>query len=162
MRRLKGDWATHGRQYNIRPIFEWKGNVRGEVIGWSTDLCRCFDLTNREALRFKDTPTGHKSNAAFRKQDGYHELREFESRNVESDEPVRGSHKSKRVHQKGTHPVKICCGRCGFYIKTEVIENGSFYARRWAERCEACEETEKRKTSYHLNGVLKEFDKKPA
>ena len=162
MRRLKVDWAEHGRQYNIRPVFEYKNNVRGDVIGWTTDLCRCFELTNREAVRFKDTPTGHESRAAFRKMDGYYDQREWEVRNAVDDEPVRGAHKSRRVRREGFHPVKVCCGRCGFYIKTEMIKNGSYYVGRWSERCEACRESEKRKTSYYLNGVLKEFDKKPA
>lgn len=55
MRRLKRDWRDHGRGSYPVPLYDFVGGIP-QVTGWVSSLCACFDLKNREALRFKDTP----------------------------------------------------------------------------------------------------------
>lgn len=144
-RRLKGDWATHGRQYNIYPLYDWKDGVRGKISGWRNDLCACFDLKNKEAIRFKDTPTGNESMAAYRKSDGWHDHREWETRNIKSDE-MRSTRLCRRKRE-GMHPYRVCCHSCGFLIKIVQVKNGSWYRDAWSARCEGCAKKEKRRNT---------------
>ena len=152
MRRLKNDWATHGWQYSIRPVFDWSGPDPKKVVGWTNDLCRCFDLKNKEALRFKDTPTGNESQAAFRRNDGYHDQEIWEERNAEGDEarPV----KERRDRRKGTHPFRVRCN-CGFLLEIIEVENGSWYRRDWTRRCEDCQRKENERRATVEKAMLK-------
>ncbi len=136
MSRLKVDWATHGRQYNLIPMFEYVDHERtGKVLGWRSTLCKCFELTNREATRFKDTPTGHCSQAQDRKADGWHVKELWESRWLEVDRPHFGKPKKYRIAKTQYKKWKALCQTCGVVVgrvRLRSDDNSGF--RVWMEQ----------------------------
>ena len=54
-RRLRSDWNDHWGGWS--PVYDFKdGAVCYVSPGDPTQLCECFDLTSKQAIRFKDTP----------------------------------------------------------------------------------------------------------
>jgi hypothetical protein len=56
MRRLRNDQYDHRGPWS--PVLDWKDGVCTITPGDRTQLCDCFNLRSRQALRFKDTPNG--------------------------------------------------------------------------------------------------------
>jgi hypothetical protein len=156
MRRLRSDWADHGRQ--SVPIYrrELVGDklITREIIG--STLCACFDLKSKQALRFKDTPTGNHSKRKCGCLEPYTEYKD--ERKMEARDNW-----GKRKRQDGTRIAKFQCSRCGFLISRGAVEFGK--ARSWGYRaslCEGCTKAMEKKTAYWRSGVRVEFEKKPA
>lgn len=156
MRRLRSDWADHGRQ--SVPIYrrELVGDklITREIIG--STLCACFDLTSMQALRFKDTPTGDHS----KRQCGCSEppLEYKVERKMEARDDW---HKRKR--REGTLIKKSLCSRCGFQIGKGPVEFHS--GRSWgypSALCEGCSKIMAERSVYWFNGRRQEFEKRPA
>lgn len=132
MRRLRSDWNDHGwRRDPIGP------HRIGQIDG--TSLCNCFFPWSREAVRFKDTPTGR-----FRKRN-------------ERDDWIAAYKEERRLHvererhgaRKGADDARrrwrVVCMSCGYLLgfvwasPSERIRRtkqrfGGFYAR-----CANCE-----------------------
>lgn len=149
MRRLQDDWWNHGTRHNPIGLYLHMKEAGVCTIqrgaGWGDRFyCPCFEFGNSGNYRFKNTPTGNESEAAYRKSDGWHDHREWETRNVQSDE-MRGTRLCRRKRE-GTHPYRVCCRSCGFLIQIVQIENGSGYRGAWSARCERCAKKEKRIT----------------
>ncbi len=132
MRRLKVDWAEHGRQYSMRPVFDWSGPDPKKVLGWNSTLCRCFDLKNREATRFKDTPTGHQSIAKSRKLDGWHDAPIWQERVVQREDERhfkssfwRQAAALKRAAKPKKVKHRITCQDCGRFIEMAELDPGA-------------------------------------
>jgi hypothetical protein len=147
MRRLRVDWATHGWQYNLVPQYDWGGPDPKKILGWRSTLCACFELTNREATRFKDTPTGNESLAAYRKSDGYHLKEVWESRKLEVERPHFGKPKKYRLRDAGMRTFRVQCSACGFLIARARMKNDwrvfrsymeKNHGNRYVVRCEVC------------------------
>lgn len=131
MRRLRSDWADHGRQ--SVPIYrrELVGDklITREIIG--STLCACFDLTSKQALRFKDTPTGNHSKRQCGCSEPYTEYKD--ARKMEALDDWR-----KREHREGVRLVKIACMKCGVFLCKKWVEFGKPVMREGAVYCEVC------------------------
>lgn len=149
MRRLQNDWWTHGSRVNPRGVYLRMKEAGVCVLkledNWRDRYyCDCFDFDLQASYRFRNHPTGHESQAAYRRNDGYYDRRVWEERNVEPDEEklVCGPRKSRR-HRAGTHPHKVLCRRCGYYLETVQVNNGDWYRGAWGVLCEGCAAREK-------------------
>lgn len=147
MSRLKADWATHGRQYSIYPVYDWGGPDPKKIVGWRDTLCGCFNLKNKEALRFKDTPTGNESRSASKKKDGYHDERTWEGRHLEVERAEFGKPRKYRLRDRQYRRWKIQCWNCGYLIAVVRLKNdwrvfhnylGKFYGNKYVVRCDGC------------------------
>lgn len=158
MRRLRSDWSDHGRQ--SVPVYrrELIGDkyVACEIIG--STLCECFDLTSKQALRFKDTPTGSHSKRACGCSEPLTEYKDARKLPVEREDWRR-----KPKHREGTRVVKMQCTRCGFLLGRVTVAFGQ--SPSWAHGsrvCEGCTKAMKKRMSYWRNGQIVEYEKKPA
>lgn len=153
MRRLQDDWWTHGTRLNPRGVYNHMKETGICVIkrgdNWKERFyCECFEFHLQGSYRFKDTPTGNESEAAFRRNDGYFDKRIWEERNAVFDDESRASKWGKgrkRERREGMHSYKVRCFTCGFFLKTVEVENGSWYRSGYMERCEGCKEKEKKR-----------------
>lgn len=145
MRRLQNDWWTHGTRLNPRGVYNYMKETgicilkRGD--NWKDRFyCECFEFNLEGSYRFKNTPTGKESQAAYRRNDGWHDRRIWEERNVPIEEErwTRRRASFKRRHRGGTHPYRVCCRRCGFFIEIVQVENRSWYKGAWMTLCEGC------------------------
>jgi hypothetical protein len=153
MRRLQNDWWTHGSRLNPRGVYRHLKETGICVIkkghSWRDRFyCDCFQFDLQGSYRFKNSPTGHESQAAFRKSDGWHFQRIWEERNAVFTDEVRESawgksHRGRR--REGTHPERICCRRCGYFLKIVQIQNGDWFRDKWAQLCEGCKERDKKR-----------------
>lgn len=123
MRRLKGDWATHGRGSYPVPIYGDKF-VGGRlcVIGFRDSLCECFDLRNKQALRFKDTP----NTGSFRRKD-WDKYRTKRRDNVPIQErrstPIDREYYAPRKRRRVVFQEKVKCS-CGYFLGFRTVEVG--------------------------------------
>lgn len=152
MRRLQNDWWTHGSRVNPRGVY-----LRTKATGicpikrdanWRERFyCDCFDFKLQGNYRFKNHPTGHGSNAEIRRKDGWHDQRIWEERNVvwDDDVPASAWGKSRRDRRQGTHPLKLLCRRCGFYMETVQVANGSWVPGYWTQKCKGCKAREEKR-----------------
>lgn len=154
--RLRADWADHGRQgvpIYRRELIDGKW-VACEITG--TTMCGCFDLTSKQAYRFKDSPTGGHS----KRRCGCSEpcLDYKVERQMEAKDDW---HKRKR--RDGTRISKSLCSRCGFLLGKGPVE--FHVALSWTSRsgmCEGCSKIMAERSVYWFNGRRQEFVKKPA
>lgn len=143
MRRLKRDWNEHGWQWDPRPNYEWVGPDL-KIVGWRSNLCECFDLANREATRFKDTPNGCNCQSCAnprRANDGRTSsaLTLAERRAFLDD----SEDWSKRKRRKGMRLAKVNCRDCGRQIGKLWVKNGQSVFQKvrevgWDKRCASC------------------------
>ncbi len=118
MRRLKEDWAEHGRQSSIYPVYDYsKGVENRTIIGWRDSLCRCFDLRNKQALRFKDTPSGNHRQRVCNGTDGDRINEYKDEQRLEVERESYGTNKRLRKRLRLRKPVveKVRC-RCGYFL----------------------------------------------
>lgn len=148
-RRLRSDWNDHWEGWP--PKYEWKDGVMCMIgPGDPTQLCDCFDLTSKQALRFKDTPRPCSCLGC-----GGNPRRILAGRNT-SDEGALplveralnlGDREfwSKRKRRKGYHPYRVQCRRCGHLLKIVLVENGKYFRRadRDGLRCPNCDKEPK-------------------
>lgn len=140
LRRLKRDQLDHGRNwsplsYSVRlglsPGFENHPMAH-------TTLCPCFYDPKAQA-RFKDTPTGHKSDRAIEKRWEREVLTVSDKRRLPVDREQYGAGRKVR---SGTHPVRISCMTCGYLFEIRQIENGDYLwrseTRNLRETCPNC------------------------
>jgi len=123
MRRLKRDWNDHG----------WARGLDGK------ELCDCFDLTSKAAIRFKDTPKPVNCRCCSNQRrwgKGDERLTIEERRVFQPDESWHKKHR-----RDGTHPVKVICSRCGFHLKTVMVPNGQ---SGWSLRHSKCKQCAKK------------------
>jgi hypothetical protein len=144
MRRLKADWATHGRQYNIYPIREYKdGKPTGKIEGWRNTLCPCFDLKNKQAYRFKDTPT---TNFAKRKELAWERKpRARDRRRIPVEREIHGKARKGGSGDLKQRSVKVQCGVCGYLLEVVRLPGGAKAVRDYKGQfwtrfplCEGC------------------------
>jgi hypothetical protein len=145
MRRLKADWATHGRQYNIYPIYEWVNGKQAGLIGWRNTLCGCFDLTSREAYRFKDTP--HRMCYAYecnqRKANHGRERLPIQERRAVAramGDDMRAALGTRRREPERLILIRKTCF-CGYLFSKEWLPAGviRWSDRRGSKRCPDCQ-----------------------
>jgi hypothetical protein len=133
MRRLRSDWADHGRQ--SVPVYrrELVGDklVACEIIG--STLCECFDLTSKQALRFKDTPTGSHSKRACGCSEPLTDYKDAVKLPVEREDWRR-----KPKHRDGTRLVKLSCMKCGIMLCKKWVAFGDGVSRLDLLDCAAC------------------------
>jgi hypothetical protein len=141
-RRLRTDWNDHWEGW--RPVYDFvDGKTRFIGPGDATQLCDCFDLTSKQAIRFKDTPRpcsclGCGGNPR-RLLDGRKSSDEGALPLVERALNIgEREHWSKRKRREGRHPHRVICRRCGYLIKIASIKNGTGY-RSEGLRCPACD-----------------------
>jgi len=127
MRRLRRDWADHGRQYNIRPVYDYsRGFDERKIVGWTDDLCGCFDLRNKQALRFKDTPSGGHRKRACNGKDGdrVNELKAERFLEVGREcHGTRGRREKRLARLRRGRPLKVKCG-CGYVVGHVFVRPG--------------------------------------
>jgi len=131
MRRLKHDWAEHGRQYSIYPVYDYsKGVANRTIIGWRDTLCGCFDLRNKQALRFKDTPSGGHRKRACNGTEGDRVNEYKEERHLEVGRETYGTNKRLQKRLRLRKPVveRVTC-RCGFFLGRIMVWFGE---SKWA------------------------------
>jgi hypothetical protein len=142
-RRLRVDWNDHGWKRDPRPIYDTR-NGKFCVVGWGDTLCGCFDLKDKQALRFKDTPNGcncRQCDNPRHQYDGKNlEALTFAERRAFLDDREDWS---KRKRREGQHLFRVLCRDCGRHIGTIWVKNGaSAYARvralGWDRRCTSC------------------------
>ncbi len=149
MRRLKHDWATHGWQYNIRPVYDYsRGSENRTIIGWRDDLCGCFDLRNKQALRFKDTPSGNHRQRSCNGKDGdrLNEIKAERRLEVERENYGTDRRHQKRIRLQKPVVAKIKCS-CGFFLGRIMVWFGeskwTAISRNFGDRfprCRDCKE----------------------
>jgi hypothetical protein len=144
-RRLRSDWNDHWEGWS--PEYEYKdGKVCFVSPGGPTQLCDCFDLTTKQALRFKDTPRpcsclGCGGNPR-RLLDGRNKSQEGALPLVERVLNIgEREHWSKRKRREGHHPYRVSCRRCGYLLRIVLIENRKSYNRQDGHslKCPACD-----------------------
>lgn len=122
MRRLRGDWNMHGWKQDPIPMYSWETG-KMEFCGWRNSLCGCFDLTNKQALRFKDTP----NERSFDRKD-WDKYRNGRGERIPIQErravPVEREYWSKRKRNGGVFWDRVRCG-CGYFL---------FFKRRYMGR----------------------------
>lgn len=155
MRRLRNDWATHGWQYNIRPVYDYSRGVENRtVVGWRDDLCGCFDLRNMQALRFKDTPSGRHRQRECNGTDGDRINEYKDEQRLEVGRETHGTNKRLRKRMRLRKPVveKVKCG-CGFLLGRVMVWFGeskhAAISRNFGDKfpkCRDCKERMKLRT----------------
>lgn len=150
MRRLRADWNDHGWRRDPVPMYEWKDG-KSCIVGWKDSLCGCFDLRNKQALRFKDTPNGCNCSSCINPRRGYDgknsqaltfaERREF----LGDQEDWR-----KRKRRPGHHLFRILCRECGRQIGKVWVKNRESAFKKvrdmgWDRRCDSCRERRRKK-----------------
>jgi hypothetical protein len=146
IRRLKVDWNEHGWQWSPRPQFGWVGS-EWKILGWQSDLCGCFDLRNKQALRFKDTPNGCGCMSCANPRRAYDgrsssALTFAEQRAFLDDREDW----SKRKRREGGKLTKVTCFGCGrqigkIWLKTGIDREYLFRKVKemgWDRRCTSC------------------------
>lgn len=119
-RRLRVDWNEHGWKRNPRYDYDWSGKEVCRVLSDKTSLCECFDLTNREATRFKDTPNGssfmRRDNDKYRdKRSSHVPIQEKRITHVEREYFA----KPKKYRKPPKFKVyRLACRRCGRHMET--------------------------------------------
>lgn len=152
MRRLKGDWATHGRKSYPRPLYGWE-NGKTCVIGFVDSLCDCFQLDHKQAFRFKDTPTldfsKRRSNSWEKRPPKY--ASDERRLPVERESYGASSRKKNGRARSLIRAFKVQCRQCGFLIEIVRMENDwrafwayteKFYNRGYPV-CSGCKERNK-------------------
>jgi hypothetical protein len=157
MRRLKKDWADHGRQYSIYPVYDdyRKAPAERTIVGWRDTLCGCFDLRNMQALRFKDTPSGGHRKRVCNGSEGDKINAIKDERRLEVVREVHGSsqRRRKRMERRARPGVlKVKCS-CGYVVGLVMVRPGedrwSATSRKFGEKlpkCPNCEEKRKLRT----------------
>jgi hypothetical protein len=121
MSRLKNDWATHGRQYSVHPIYEYVDGKPVKIVGWRDTLCKCFDLKNKQAYRFKDTPTLDHSQRKDNSWDPHPRYARDERRlPVEREYHGGGGNKPPPPSRR----VRVSCRRCGYLLGMVDVKRG--------------------------------------
>lgn len=143
MRRLKVDWNEHGWRWSPRPQFGWVG-TEWKILGWKSDLCKCFELTSRQATRFKDTPNGCNCMGCANPRRAYagrssSELT-FTEQRVFLDDTEDWS---KRKRRPGIRLTKVLCRTCGRQIGKVWVKNGQSVFMKvrelgWDRLCTSC------------------------
>jgi hypothetical protein len=139
MRRLKQDWNEHGWKRDPTYDYDLVGKRVIQYLSDRTTLCACFDLEDREAYRFKNTPNTN----SFRRKDldKYRDGRACrvpiqELRAAPVDREFFGRRKRRR---HGTYRAKVQCF-CGYLL--DIVEvtygNGFGYTRARGSRCPGC------------------------
>lgn len=150
MRRLRRDWADHGRQYSIFPVYDYtKGIAERTIIGWRDTLCGCFDLRNKQALRFKDTPSGNHRKRVCNGTDG-DRINEYKDvRHLEVTREAFGTNKRLRKRLRLRKPIveKVKCG-CGFFLGRVMVWFGeskwSAISRNFGTKWPTCRDCKER------------------
>ena len=147
MRRLKVDWNDHGWKRDPRPIYDWSKDGKLCVIGWGDSLCGCFDLRNKQALRFKDTPNGCNCRDCDNPRHVYDgknlSALTFAERRAFLDDREDWS---KRKRREGAKLTKVSCYDCGrqigkVWLKTGIDREYLFRKVKemgWDRRCTSC------------------------
>lgn len=123
MRRLKQDWNEHGWKRN--PTYDYDWNTGNRILVERTTICECFDLTSREAYRFKDSPNKN----SFRRRD-WNLYRDGRSCNRPAQErradPIRESFGSRKRRRNIVRRKKLCC-HCGYLLAILEVKDGIGY-----------------------------------
>lgn len=150
MRRLRSDWNDHG--WKRDPVYR-REMVDGKLVtceAIGTTLCKCFDLRDPQALRFKDTPTGGHS----KRNCGCSEppLEYKEQRKLE----VQRERWQRRKRREGERMAKVICSRCGFLLYSSPVKFG--VSRSFNNLlCEGCSRIMAQRSVYWFNGRRQEF-----
>ena len=123
MRRLRQDWNEHG--WKRDPVYDYEPTGDGVCrifLSERTTLCECFDLGNKQALRFKDTPNTH----SFRRKD-WDKYRDSRGERVpiqerRASEVVR-EYLAPRKRRRVVFKKKVMC-RCGYVLGFKLVEVG--------------------------------------
>lgn len=143
-RRLRSDWNDHWEGWP--PKYEWKdGKLCYISPGDPTQLCGCFNLSDPQALRFKDTPRpcsclGCGGNPR-RLLDGRKKSRESCLTLAERKVGLKDNW-SKRRRRVGRHPQRLICRKCGYLLKIIMLENNGQgrYHHMGGLKCPGCKE----------------------
>jgi len=143
MRRLKGDQATHSGPWSPKYSYE-DGSCKLVSFGDRTSLCACFDLTSRQATRFKDTPNGCNCQSCANPRRSYDgrsssALTFAEQRAFLDDREDW----SRRKRREGIRFCKVNCIGCGrqigkVWVKTGQSLYGKVRSMGWDRRCTSC------------------------
>lgn len=143
-RRLRSDWNDHWEGWP--PKYEWKdGQMCMIGPGGPTQLCDCFDLTSKTAIRFKDNPqvcSGPCCGNPRKWHKGRLKSREGELTLAELAINI-GDREfwSKRKYRDGVHPCRLRCPKCGYLLKIVFVANGTHHSRmdRHGLKCPGCD-----------------------
>jgi len=126
MRRLKQDWNEHGWKRNPTYDYDFSGGNVVCVLAERTTLCDCFDLTHREAYRFKDTPNRN----SFRRKDWdlYRNGRasHLPIQELRASQPEVASFGSRKRRRSAVHRKKLCC-ICGYLLRIVEVTRDDRY-----------------------------------
>jgi hypothetical protein len=137
MRRLRKDWNSHGWKQDPTYDYDWSGGKVTCVLAERTTLCDCFDLTHREALRFKDTP----NTSSFRRRD-FDKYRNGRATSVPIQErravpDDRERHGSRKRRRGVVGRAKLSCS-CGYLLEVMDVVSGVHVSRRKYNACPDC------------------------
>ena len=146
MRRLKADQATHVGPWS--PKYSWDKNGVCTLVSYGdrTSLCECFDLTSRQATRFKDTPNGCNCWSCANPRRTF-DGRSKESLTFQERKVFLGDREDwgKRKRRNGWRMVNIPCVRCGRTTCRVAVKYGknrysAFIAADRGRLCKLCSE----------------------
>lgn len=123
MRRLRKDWNMHGWKQDPRYDHEVVNGCVVAYLSERTSLCSCFDLTSKNALRFKDTP----NTRSFDRAD-WGKYRNGRGEGIPIQErrqlPVSREYFARRKRLGGIFKDRIRC-RCGYFLHFRLRKMGT-------------------------------------